>query len=95
MNIFLDFRQKGEQSTSSPDRVCPAEHVLLSDTGRAIARHRRCYPGTPFIPGITFVLRKPLLPATVQYVMSSTALKMKPEVPVFNMLDSCCKVFVA
>lgn len=95
MNRFLDFQQKGTKRASSLDRVCPAEHILLSATGRAIAVPCHSYPGTPFIPGITFVLLKPLLPVTVQYVMSFTALKMKPEVAVFNMLDSCYNVFVA
>lgn len=39
MNRFLNFQQKGKKRASSLDRVCQAERILLSDTGRAIAVH--------------------------------------------------------
>lgn len=94
MNRFLNFQWK-EKEHPSLALVCQAGHILLGDSRRAVAVCLHSHPQTPSIPGVTFVLLTPLLRVTVQCVLSFTALKMKPEVPVVKILESRQKAFVA
>lgn len=68
--------------------MCQAGHRLLGDPGERCCGFQGG-PRTPCLLGAVMVVPTALLLVTAQCVMSLRSLKMKPEVPIVNILVPC------